>query len=75
MSLFEVVFAMTRSTKETWKDVTGNMNIRAEETGKEPKYKATAAELLKACREWYRDPGNEKAYSDWAKNGRNKKDR
>ena len=51
------------------------MNIRAEETGKEPKYKATAAELLKACREWYRDPGNEKAYSDWAKNGRNKKDR
>ena len=42
------------------------MQIRTvTETGKEPNYKKTAAELLKRCREFYQDPENVKAFEEW----------
>lgn len=40
------------------------MRISCERVQTEPKYKATAAGLLEACREFYRDQANEKAYLD-----------
>ena len=39
-------------------------------SGKRPNYRKTAAELLKACREFYQNPENEKAFQEWKK-GRN----
>ena len=35
------------------------------ESGKEPNYKRTAAELLKRCREFYQDPANVRALEEW----------
>ena len=52
------------------------MQIRTvTETGKEPNYKKTAAELLKRCREFYQDPENVKAFKKWKaeRSGRNEK--
>ena len=37
-----------------------------------PKYSKTAAELLAACREFYQDPENEKAFQEWMKERRGK---
>ena len=51
------------------------MRITAEAARTEPKYKTTAPALLAACREFYRQQENEQAYTDWKKNGRNKKER
>lgn len=52
--------------KEKEKDVKrlNEMRISCERAQTEPKYKATAAGLLEACREFYRDQANEKAYLD-----------
>ena len=38
-----------------------------------PKYRKTAAELLERCREFYRDPENERAFQEWTarKEGQN----
>ena len=35
-----------------------------------PQYEKTAAGLLEACRTFYRDPENEKAYREWKKSRR-----
>ena len=40
------------------------IRISCEGARTEPKYKATAAALLAACREFYQKAENEKAYSD-----------
>ena len=42
-----------------------DMRVTVRESGKEPNYKKTAAELLKRCREFYQDPENERAYQEW----------
>lgn len=45
-----------------------------EKSDRKPDHTKTARLLLAACREFYREPGNEAAYTEWAKkNGRNKK--
>ena len=39
------------------------------ETAKtEPKYRASAAELLIGCREFYQNTENEKAFQEWKRN-------
>lgn len=35
-----------------------------------PQYEKTAATLLEACRTFYRNPENEKAYQEWKKSRR-----
>ena len=49
-----------------------DLNIYAEEARTEPKYRTTAAEILAACRAFYMDPENEKAYME-SKEEKNKK--
>ena len=40
-------------------------------SGKDPNFKKTAAMMLTACREFYQDPENERAFQEWkAKKGR-----
>lgn len=41
------------------------LRITAREAKTKPNYKKTAAELLKRCREFYRDPENEREYQEW----------
>lgn len=41
------------------------MRITASEAKTKPDYRKTAAELLRRCREFYRDPENERAYQAW----------
>lgn len=41
------------------------MRVTVRESGKEPNFKKTAAELLQRCREFYQDPENEKAFQEW----------
>ena len=41
------------------------MTISARRTKTKPKYSIQAAALLKACREFYDDPENEKAFQEW----------
>ena len=62
------------TTKDSGKDVK-RLTITAETARAEPDYSKTAAMLLAACREWYKSPENEQAYTDWKKNGRNKNKR
>ena len=51
------------------------MAVMAETARTEPNYSKTAAMLLAACREFYKQPENEQAYLESTKNGRNEKDR
>ena len=44
------------------------VRICAEKAQTEPKYKASAAALLMSCREFYKEPENEKAYQEWKRN-------
>ena len=39
--------------------------ISAARVKTKPKYRASAAGLLEACRAFYRDEENEKAYQEW----------
>ena len=39
--------------------------ITATRVMKDPPYEKTAAGLLEACRTFYRNPENEKAYREW----------
>ena len=48
------------------------MEIRVTEVRGRPNYKATAAELLRRCREFYEDPENEREYEEW-RNGQHEK--
>ena len=48
-----------------------DMTITARKAETEPKYRKTAAELLKCCREFYQNPENERAFQKW-KNERRK---
>lgn len=41
------------------------MKVIARKCAEEPKYTKTAAALLERCREFYRDPENEKAFQEW----------
>lgn len=41
------------------------LRIEHETTKAEPKYRMTAGMLLTACREFYKDPENEKAFLEW----------
>ena len=41
------------------------VRISAEKAKAKPKYGARAAELLGACRKFYEDPENEKAFREW----------
>lgn len=45
--------------------MTEQLTITARQTKDQPKYKKTAAALLKRCREFYQDPKNEQAYQEW----------
>ena len=42
-----------------------DLRITVRAAKEEPKYKKTAAALLKMCREFYQDPENEKAFQEW----------
>ena len=44
--------------------------ITATRVMKDPPYEKTAGTLLEACRTFYRDPENEKAYREWKKSRR-----
>ena len=55
--------------------MTGSLALKAETARTEPNYSKTAAMLLAACREFYGKPENEQAYTEWKKNGQNKKER
>ena len=41
------------------------MRITAREAAAKPNYRKTAAELLARCREFYRDPENEREFREW----------
>lgn len=41
------------------------MRITARASGKEPDYKKTAPMLLELCRAFFREPENEKEYTEW----------
>ena len=43
------------------------MAITASRGTTAPRYEITAAGLLEACRMFYRDPENEKAFREWKK--------
>lgn len=47
----------------------GPMEIRAEMARTEVNYKKSAASLLAACRSFYLDPENEKAFQEYKKKG------
>ena len=49
--------------------------VIAEAVKTEPKYSVMAAALLKRCREFYQDTGNEKAFLEWMaeRSGKNEK--
>ena len=51
----------------------GGMRITARRTGTKPEYGRTAAEILAACRVFYQDPENERAFLEWkaGKEGKN----
>ena len=53
--------------REPGKDVRSmtEMRITAVSSGKAPDYSRTAGLLLTACREFFKDPENEKAYREW----------
>ncbi|MBO7664066.1 MAG: hypothetical protein J6U01_11945 [Clostridia bacterium] len=42
-----------------------NLRIKATTAEEKPKYKATAAALLEACRAFYQDPKHEEEYRKW----------
>ena len=42
-----------------------DMRITARTAREQPKYQKTAAALLEACRLFYQDPENERAYQEW----------
>lgn len=44
--------------------------ITATRVMKDPPYEKTAATLLEACRMFYREPENEKAFKEWKKSRR-----
>ena len=44
------------------------MRILATEAKNKPDYTKTAPALLERCREFYRDPENERAYQEWKAN-------
>ena len=46
------------------------LRIIGRSSGKAPDFKKTAAELLARCREFYKNPENEKAFQEWLKKGR-----
>ena len=41
------------------------LTITARTAAEKPKYRKTAAELLQRCREFYRNPENERAFLEW----------
>lgn len=45
--------------------MTEELRITARTVKDKPKYKKTAAALLARCREFYKDPENERAYQEW----------
>ena len=44
------------------------MAITARTAKEKPNYRKTAAALLEACRLFYQDPENERAYQEWKAN-------
>ena len=44
------------------------LRIIAEAVKQTPDYSKTAAQLLAACRNFYQDPENERAYQEWKAN-------
>lgn len=48
------------------------LQVSAKRAEEKPQYGKTAAELLKACRAFYEDPENEKAFREWQKDGQKK---
>lgn len=55
--------------------MTENLHATVRESGKQPNFTKTAAELLNRCREFYQDPENERAYQEWQaeRSGKNEK--
>ena len=51
------------------RDSMEKIEISVERTRAEPNYKASAASLLIACRRFYQDPENEKAFREYKKKG------
>ena len=48
------------------------LQMTVRDSGQRPKYDRAAAGLLELCREFYKDPENERAYQEW-KAGRDAK--
>ena len=44
------------------------LHATVRESGKQPNFTQTAAELLNRCREFYQDPENVKRFEEWKKN-------
>ena len=42
-----------------------DLRIKVKAAKTEPKYKKTAAALLERCRQFYKDPENERAFQEW----------
>lgn len=53
----------------------GSLAVIGKTAQTKPNYNKTAAMLLAACREYFKEPANEQAYLEWKKHGQNKKDR
>ena len=43
------------------------LHATVRESGKQPNFTQTAAELLNRCREFYQDPENVKRFEEWKK--------
>jgi hypothetical protein len=43
------------------------LHATVRESGKQPNFTKTAAELLNRCREFYQDPENVKRFEEWKK--------
>ena len=44
------------------------LHATVRESGKQPNFTKTAAELLNRCREFYQDPENVKRFEEWKAN-------
>ena len=61
---------MSTSADRSEENTMSETTITATRAMKDPPYEKTAAGLLEACRTFYRNPENEKAFQEWKKSRR-----
>ena len=49
------------------------LKIVCRSSGQAPNYRVLAGDLLRACREFYQDPDNEKAFHEWQMSGKDRR--